>query len=168
VSAGHVAVQLAAGAAFLAGVWQMFRFAMGLRAERLAREEARHATEARGHRVIAELPTAAELLLFLDEGDAFSWNGPPVRKADIAGARLLLNGAVVASAQAPGASLPELRDSEPYEGRERWDVRLYLANGTHTDVPCGTVREGVSREASRAVFEAVRAVFAPRAPQSGE
>jgi hypothetical protein len=59
------------------------------------------------------------------------------------------------TAARPGAALPDPGTPEEYEGRERWDVRLYSSQGL-ADVPCGTLREGVSRDAARAVFDSVR------------
>jgi hypothetical protein len=54
------------------------------------------------------------------------------------------------------AGLPAAPPAEEYEGRERWDVLLHLREGRTESVPCGTLREGVSREIAARVFEAVR------------
>ena len=51
--------------------------------------------------------------------------------------------------------LPADGPDQDYEGRERWDVVLRLAGGELLTIPCGTLREGVSREAARDVFDAV-------------
>ena len=59
-------------------------------------------------------------------------------------------------AWAPRGALPEPPLAEAYEGRERWEVELYLRDGRRLQVPCGTLREGVSREAALAVFAAVK------------
>jgi hypothetical protein len=80
-----------------------------------------------------------------------------VEKADVVGCRLLLNGAMMAQTALPGTALPEPTPPEEMEGRERWDVRLYVREGRAWDVPCGTLREGVSRDAARAVYEAAAA-----------
>jgi hypothetical protein len=152
-------VQAAAAAVVLVFLWKAFRLAMGLRAERLFREGTRRAEEARGHRVIAEIPSAeGELSLFVEAGDSFVWQDRTVRKSELLGCRLLLNGAAVASAARVNTSIPEAALLEDYEGRERWDVRVYAGTGVW-DIPCGTLREGVSRDAARAVFEAVSAAL---------
>jgi hypothetical protein len=151
----RILIQTAAGLLLLGVLWRAFRFAMGLRAARLFREEERQAFADRGQRVVAELPLASgDLALFVDAGDAFLFRERSVRKADIRGARMLLNGAVMASVSRPGARLPDPPRAEEYEGRERWDVLIYLSEGT-VEVPCGTVREGISRDSARRVHEAV-------------
>ena len=53
--------------------------------------------------------------------------------------------------------LPEPPSAEDFEGRESWDVVLYLEDGGTCVVPCGTLREGVSREIAARVFHATRA-----------
>jgi hypothetical protein len=149
-------IQLAAGAAFLVFVWRAFRFAMALRSGQIAREEARRAEETAGRRIVAELPGPdGRLELFVEDAKGFHWTSGQVAKLDLLGCRLLLNGGVMASATRPGVSLPEASSPEEYEGRERWDVRVYTLAGS-TDIACGRVREGVSREIAQSVFAAVR------------
>jgi hypothetical protein len=149
-------VQLAASLLLLLLLWRAFRMAMRMRYARVVREDERRAMEARGRRVVAEVPShSGEVYLFIEDADGFEWQGHALRKADISGCRLLLNGGLMATATRPGLSLPDPSAPEDFEGRERWDVRLYSAQGVF-DVPCGMLREGVSREAARAVFQAVR------------
>jgi hypothetical protein len=150
-------IQLLAGLALLAAVWMLFRFAMGLRWAKVSREEARSEAESRGRRVVAEIPLSGdELAFFQEDGQRFHWGAESVARDEITGARLLLNGNVVGAFTRPGAQLPEMPAAEEYEGRERWDVLLYLRSGDFRRVPCGTLREGVSREIAARVFEAVR------------
>jgi hypothetical protein len=152
----RVLIQLAAGVAFLVFVWRAFRFAMALRSGQIAREEARRAEETAGRKIVAELPGGDGALdLFVEDATGFQWTGGRVAKSDLVGCRLLLNGGVMASATRPGVSLPEVGSAEEYEGRERWDVRVYTLAGS-TDIACGRVREGVSREIAQSVFAAVR------------
>jgi len=149
-------IQVAAGLLLLLLLWRAFRMAMAMRYTRVLREEQRRALEARGQRVVAEVPShEGDVYLFLETPEGFEWRGHTLRKADIVGARLLLNGAPMASAARAGVSLPEPASPPDFEGRERWDVRLHTGEGP-VEVPCGTLREGVSREAARAVFQAVR------------
>ena len=145
--------------ALLALLWWLFRLAMGLRWAKVSRESERRREEARGRRIVAELPSPDGTLGFFAEDHAgFYWPGGEAGKSGLWGARLLLNGAVMAAAAAPGASLPEPSLPEPEEGRERWEVALYGEEGTRT-VACGRLREGVSREAATRVFEAARAAL---------
>jgi hypothetical protein len=50
---------------------------------------------------------------------------------------------------------------EQYEGRERWEVALFLDRGEER-IACGSLREGVSRDVAGRVFEAVRAAVEGR------
>jgi hypothetical protein len=150
-------VQIAAALAFLAFVWMTFRLAMGLRYAKVVREEARGAREGGGARVVAEIPSRqGDVQFFVDEGDAFSWPGGRIPKDAVAGARLLLRGGLVGSFERPGATLPPAGPVDDDESRERWDVAVYLHDGSSITVPCGTLREGVSRDVASRVFEALR------------
>jgi hypothetical protein len=155
-------IQLLAGLVLLAVLWTLFRFAMGLRWAKVTREEARARAESGGRRVVAEIPLPGdELAFFQEDDDRFAWEGNSVARGEIAGARLLLNGNVVGTACRPAAVLPDPPTPEAYEGRERWDVLLYLERGGVRGVACGALREGVSREIAARVFEAVRREVEP-------
>ena len=159
-------IKVIAGAVLLLLLFTLFRFAMGLRAAKVARIQARRDEEARGCRVVAEIPLSdSELVLLIEDDEAFRWGSESVRKADIAGARLLLNGAVVRELAAPGVALPPPAPIEEFEGRERWDVGIYLREGGAVTLPCGTLREGVSREIGGLAFEAIRASVAGPVPR---
>ena len=154
-------IKTAALLALLLALWSLFRLAMGLRWAKVSRESARKEEEAHGRRVVAELPSADGTLGFFAEDHAgFYWPGGEAGKSALCGARLLLNGGVLAQAAPFSRPLPAPPAPEPYEGRERWEVALYLAGGETRTVPCGAVREGVSREIATRVFEAVEAAFA--------
>lgn len=159
-------VRVLAAVALVTFLWRVFRFAMGLRAARVAREDERRTQEALGRRVVAELPLDEGVTLFLEDLAGFYWSGRDVRKRHLRGERLFLNDAVMASACRGETPLPAVAPPNPddYDGSERWSVRLYLDDGATLDVPCGRLREGVSREAARQVFEAVRAACAEHKP----
>jgi hypothetical protein len=147
-------IQAAAGLLFLALLWMILRFALGLRYAKVVREEER---EAQRGRVIAEIPSAAgEVGFFVEEPEAFAWPAGRAAKAEIVGVRLLLRGGSIGEVTRPGVALPAAGPADEFEGRERWDVVLYLRGGVTATVPCGTLREGVSREVAASVFEAVR------------
>jgi hypothetical protein len=148
-------IRIAAVLLLLAALWALFRFAMALRWSKVVREGSRTAEESRGRKVVAEIPLPDELLLFLEDDAGFYWGGSQARKSEILGGRMLLNGGVIGSFARPGAALPDPPPAEEYEGRERWDVLVYCAGRTEA-VPCGSLREGVSREIAGRVFEAVR------------
>ena len=150
-------IQVLAGLLLVAVLWTLFRFAMGLRWSKVAREEARAEAEARGRRVVAEIPLPGDELAFFEEdAERFQWGRSSVARSQVAGARLLLDGNVVGTVVRPETLLPPAPAGEEHEGRERWDVLLYLEKGDVARVPCGALREGVSREIAARVFEAVR------------
>jgi hypothetical protein len=149
-------VRLAAGVLLVSALWAVFRLAMGLREAKRQREQTRALFSARGQSVVAEIPLPDRIVFFTEDAGGFHWDGRSVARTDVSGARLLLNGGVIGSFSRPGLPLPEPPAPEEYEGRERWDVVLYLATGASEMVPCGSLREGVSREIATAVFEAVR------------
>jgi hypothetical protein len=152
-------VKLLAAAVFVVLVFRLLNFALGLRAQMRAREEERATQQARGRRVVAELPLEAGVCLFLEDAAGFYWGENEVGKEQLSGARLVLNGGVVAQAARPGVSLPAPGASAEWDGSEQWEVRLHLAAGGTRQVPCGRLREGVSRDAAGAVFEAAKQAF---------
>jgi hypothetical protein len=167
MSVGSLLVRVVASLLFLAFLWSLIRFAVGLRFEKRAREKALDREEAEGRRVVAEVPLETGMLLVLHDGNALIWGKERFEYDEIAGAQTLLNGRTLASVARPGFELPQGDAGEDLE-RERWDVRLYRRDGTTRDLGCGSLREGVSREIATGVFEAVRAaVTATTGPGAG-
>jgi hypothetical protein len=157
-----------AALALAAVLFHLFRFAMGLRFAKVQREEARAAEEARGRRVLAEIPVSdVEVVFLVDDGDWLRWGDAAVRKDALVGARLKVNGAVLKECPSGGAGLPAPTPPEEYEGRERWEVEVFARDGTKTSIPCGTLREGISREIAGKVFEAVKATIPLPATPAG-
>ena len=153
-------IKILALLALLALLWSIFRLSMGLRWAKVSRESARREEEGRGRRIVAELPSADGGLGFFAEDHAgFYWPAGEAGKSALKGARLLLNGGVIAAAARSAEGLPDPPAPEPFEGRERWEVVLYGTEGWDHTIACGTVREGVSREIATRVFEAVRAAL---------
>lgn len=141
-------------------VWSLFRLAMGLRAAKRAREEARAAQEARGRRVVAEIPLSdVEIVFLVEDEEGFAWGDEAVRRQDILGARLLVNGGVLKECARAGVGLPPPGPPEEFEGQERWEVVVYRREGEPFRIPCGSLREGVSREIAAKAFSAVRAAL---------
>jgi len=152
-----------------------------LRYYRRRRERARDSEYALGRRIIAELPTAEELVLFSEDAKRFYYGERSIDKDLITSVRVLINGAPIASASRHHESLAstspataakrglaasgqpgratesaEIIDDRP-EGiaRDRWDVVIESVTGTVL-VECGAIRERVSQELARAVFDAVK------------
>jgi hypothetical protein len=153
-------IKVVAAAVLVALLWTLLRFALGLRWAKLSRDAGRRAEEEQGRRVVAELPLeTGSVELLLEDDQRFLWGATSVAKASIRGARLRLNGGLVAECQRPGAALPPAPPPEEFDGRERWEVVLHVANASSVPIPCGSLREGVSRDTARRAYEAVRAAI---------
>jgi len=126
---------------------------------------ARDAELARGRSIVVELPTDPELTLFTEDAEHFYYGATPIDKQEIAAVRVLINGSPIAAFVSPRWESAAQRlqptsfDDRP-EGiaRDRWDVAIETLNpqqGTIL-VECGAVRERVSQELARKVFDAVK------------
>jgi len=153
-----------------------------LRRYRQGRERARDSERALGRTIVAELPTADDLVLFSEDQARFYYGERSIDKDLITAVRVLINGAplatviserharqmalLTAAAAARGVGAPakpdrgagsaDLIDSRP-EGiaRDRWDVAIDTVSSTVL-VECGSIRERVSQELARSVFDAVK------------
>ena len=162
-----VLVQVVAAAAFLLFAFSLFRFAMGLRWAKVSREAARSEVLDAGQRLVAELPLpSGEVAFLVEDATGFAWGEERCPKARIAGVRMRLNGGVMAEFARDGVRLPSPEPPEEYEGRERWDVALFAADGFLGAIPCGILREGVSREVATIVFDAVKRGIAVGVPMA--
>jgi hypothetical protein len=152
VIAGVIAVALLLVAA---------RLATTLRLYRRRRERTRDAESALGRTIVAEIPTEDELVLVSEDGKRFYYGDRSVDKDLIAAVRVLINGSPIAAfvsrrvGQRPSAEATSFEDRPEGIARDRWDVAIETATGT-TLVECGAIRERVSQELARAVFDAVR------------
>jgi hypothetical protein len=150
--AGIIAVALLLIALSLATTLHFFR---------RRRVRAREAERERGRTVIAEIPAGEDLVLFSEDPESFHYGSQVVRKESIAAARVLINGipiaAVISRHHKNDATLHPTSFEDHPEGiaRDRWDVAIETTEGTML-VECGAIRERVSQELARAVFDAVR------------
>jgi hypothetical protein len=128
---------------------------------RRRRQRARDSERSLGRRIVAELPTSEELVFFSEDEARFYYGDRPIDKDLILAVRVLINGAPIASAvsnrQTRTPPQPTTFEDRP-EGieRDRWDVALETERGTFL-VECGAIRERVSQELARKIFEAVKA-----------
>ena len=132
-----------------------------LQAYRRRRLRARDSERALGRTVIAEIPAADDLTLFSEDASRYYYGEESIDKDLIVAVRVLINGAPIASYLSK--QHPEGADRQPTsfddrpEGiaRDRWDVAVETVKGT-TLVECGAIRERVSQELARTVFDAVK------------
>jgi hypothetical protein len=150
--AGIIAACLLLIAASLATTLQMYR---------RRRQRARDSERALGRTVIAELPVAEELVLFSEDPIRFYYGDQAIDKDLIAAVRVLINGTPIAAALSTRHLREAARHATHFEdrpegiARDRWDVAIETVTGMVL-VECGAIRERVSQELARAVFDAVK------------
>ncbi len=149
----------------LAGVIALFlmyiamRLATTLTLHRRRRQRNRDSERALGRTVIVEIPGDDDLVLFSEDPVRFYYGERSIDKDLIRSARLLINGNVIAEAardaSSTRASNVVIHDQPEGIARDRWDVAIEAENGA-TIVECGAIRERVSQELARAVFDTVK------------
>lgn len=167
-------------AAFAAAALIFFALSLltSLHFYRKRHRKAREDELARGRTIIVELPTDPELTLFTEDAERFYYGATPIDKHEIVAVRLLINGSPIAAFVSPrweDAGSARLREhasagkrdpaysetsfEDESEGilRDRWDVAIETVNAQQGTilVECGSVRERVSQELARKIFDAL-------------
>jgi hypothetical protein len=128
---------------------------------RKQRRRAREGEHTRGRTIVAEIPAEDDLTLFTEDANQFHYGVQSIDKRHIVAARILINGAVIATYVSARAAHAAVRTTETIDdrpegiARDRWDVAIDTVEGTVV-VECGAIRERVSQELARAVFDAVK------------
>ncbi len=152
VFAAVIAVLLLYAAARLATTLQFYR---------RQRQRARDAERALGRTVVAEIPGDDDLVLFSQDAVRFYYGDRSIDKDLVTAVRVLINGAPIASyvsnRHAGAAAMQATAFEDRPEGiaRDRWDVAIETLSGA-TLVECGAIRERVSQELARAIYDAVK------------
>jgi hypothetical protein len=132
-----------------------------LTAFRRRRIRARDSERALGRTVIAEIPADEDLRLFSEDAVRFYYGDASVDKDLIVAARVLINGSPIASYVSRRHPVDTTRQATSFEdrpegiARDRWDVAIETVTGMLL-VECGAIRERVSQELARTVFDAVK------------
>jgi hypothetical protein len=132
-----------------------------LRAYRQRRQRARDSERALGRALIAELPIGDDLVLVSQDDRRFYYGERSIDKDLIVAVRVLINGSPIASyashRHAAGPRLEPTSFEDRPEGiaRDRWDVAVETLAGT-TLIECGAIRERVSQELARTIFDTIR------------
>jgi len=132
-----------------------------LTALRRRRLRARDAERALGRTVLAEIPADADLRLFSEDAARFYYGDASVDKDLIVAVRVLINGSPIAAYLSKRHPVDTARQATSFEdrpegiARDRWDVAIETVNGMML-VECGAIRERVSQELARTVFDAVK------------
>ncbi|HEY0285188.1 MAG TPA: hypothetical protein VGC23_07365 [Vicinamibacterales bacterium] len=129
--------------------------------------KAREEELARGRTIVVELPTDPELTLFTEDAEHFYYGVTPIDKNEIMAVRVLINGSPIASFVSPRWESSQHLQATAFDdrpegiARDRWDVAIETVNAQPLQgtilVECGAVRERVSQELARKVFDAVKA-----------
>lgn len=128
---------------------------------RRRRLRARQSEQDRGRTIVAELPTDEQLVLFTEDTDRFHYGDRSIDKSSIAAVRVLINGSAIAGVTSTRHAREAARQPTSFEdrpegiARDRWDVAIETVADTVL-VECGAIRERVSQELARTVFDAVR------------
>jgi hypothetical protein len=152
VLAGIVAIVLLATAASLATALQDFR---------RRRARARDSEQALGRSIIAEVPARDDLLLVSEDDTRFYYGDRSIDKDLILAVRVLINGSPIAAYVSPRHPRDQARQATSFEdrpdgiARDRWDVAIETVTGT-TLVECGAIRERVSQELARTIFDRIK------------
>ena len=138
---------------------------------RRRRERTRESELQQGRRIIVEIPTDPDFTYVTEDRDCFYYGDTPVAKRDIMAARVLINGSPIAAVVSPRWASEE-RQPTSFEdrpegiARDRWDVAIETTQDTVL-VECGAIRERISQELARKVFDAVKAAIANHHSISG-
>jgi hypothetical protein len=134
--------------------------ATALTAFRRRRLRARDSERALGRVVVAEIPADEDLRLFSEDAVRFYYGDASVDKDLIVAVRVLINGSPIAAYVSQRHPEGHARQATSFEdrpegiARDRWDVAIETVNGLML-VECGAIRERVSQELARTVFDAV-------------
>jgi hypothetical protein len=131
-----------------------------LQAHRRRRQRRRDSEQALGRRIIAEIPAGDDFALVSEDASRFHYGERSIDKDLIVAVRVLINGAPIAACvsrrHAAEEKQPTRFDDRP-EGiaRDRWDVAVETVTGTIL-IECGAIRERVSQELARKIFDAIK------------
>jgi len=151
-----VAALVAAGLIFLA-----LSLLTTLHFYRRRQQRVRQAEIDRGRTIVVELPTDPELTLFTEDAEHFYYGALPIAKDEITAVRVLINGSPIAASVSPRWQTSDARQATSFEdrpegiARDRWDVAIESLSST-TLVECGAIRERISQELARKIFDAVK------------
>jgi hypothetical protein len=152
---------LFAAAAALALLVVAASLATTLQAYRRRRVRARDSERALGRTIIAEIPAVDDLVLFSEDAARWYYGDRSIDKDLIVAVRVLINGSPIATyvsrrhPEAAARQATSFEDRPEGIARDRWDVAIEMVTGTVL-VECGAIRERVSQELARSVFEAVK------------
>jgi hypothetical protein len=151
-----------AAAAAVVLVFVAASLATTLQGYRRRRQRARETELALGRALIAELPIADDLVIVSQDQTHVYYGDRSVEKDLIVAVRVLINGSPIAGyvsrRHATDTPLQPSSFEDRPEGiaRDRWDVAVETRRGM-TLIECGAVRERVSQELARTIYDVIKA-----------
>ena len=146
-------------------VFAALRMATALQGYRRGHAQRRERLDTEGRSVVAEVPAPDGLVFFAEDAGAFYWGERRIPKRDIRGVQVRFGDVPLSTARArrfgdreaagpdPSAGVPDLPE------RAHWDVAIETTEDTVV-VACGAIREHVSQELARRIFEKVSQAIA--------
>jgi len=152
-----------------------------LQGHRRRRQRQHDSEQSLGRRIIGEIPAGDDFILVSEDESRFYYGDQSIDKDLIVAVRVLINGVPLASyvsrrhakddsspttdakrgagvpaervrgAGAPGA----IKDGPEGIARDRWDVAVETVTGAVL-IECGAIRERVSQELARKIFDAIK------------
>jgi hypothetical protein len=128
---------------------------------RKTRQAQRRREHQHGRRVVAELPSGTDMILFSEDDNAFFYRDATIGKRRITAVRVLINGSPIAAYESKRfqSSLKAMptafKDRSKDITHDRWDVAIETIDET-TLVECGAIRERISQELARRIFDCVK------------
>ena len=125
-----------------------------------------------GRRVVAELPSGTDMTLFSEDDNIFFYRDATIDKRRITAVRVLINGSPLAAYESKRfqASLKAMpaafKDRSEDIAHDRWDVAIETVDET-TLVECGAIRERISQELARRIFDCVKLDLVERDDATG-
>jgi hypothetical protein len=144
----------------IALVLMALSLATTLQRHRRKRQRERDAERALGRGIIAEIPAGEGFLLVSEDASRFYYGDRSIDKDLIVAVRVLINGAPIA-AYVSRRHIADEKQPTSFEdrpegiARDRWDVAVETVTGTIL-IECGAIRERVSQELARTIFDAIK------------
>lgn len=114
---------------------------------------------ARGRRIVAEIPTDQDLVLFAEDAAAFYYGDRVIDKRAVRAVEVRVNGVPLAAAGSPrpgdATSPPPQVPRVDGTAHDRWDV-VISTEDAEVVIECGAIREQVSQEIALRIYDTVK------------
>ena len=131
-----------------------------LQAHRRRRQRQHDSEQALGRRIIGEIPAGDDFILVSEDESRFYYGDQSIDKDLIVAVRVLINGAPIAAYVSRRHAADEKQPTSFHDrpegiARDRWDVAVETVTGAVL-IECGAIRERVSQELARKIFDAIK------------